>query len=97
MYLFRDEIVPEIETSDNKQHSYDTEEDLIVRYEQMVEDAPPLNNDYHTEDVPPTDSPTTTKKRKGRGPTKNHKVTEPMDLESNALGQPYGKGRRQYE
>ena len=62
----------------------------------MVEGAPPLNNDYDTEDAPSTDAPTTTisvgsKKRKGRGPTKNL-----MHLEYNALGQPYGKWRRQY-
>ena len=63
MHLFRDEIVPEIETSDNEHHSYDTEEDQIVRYERMAEDAPPLNNDYNTEDAPSTYIPTTTKKR----------------------------------
>ena len=65
MHLFRDEIVFEIETLDNEHHSYDAEEDQIVRYERMAEDAPPLNNDYDTEDTPPTDAPTTTKKRKG--------------------------------
>ena len=64
MHLFRDEIVPEIETSDNEQHSHDTEEDQIVRYERMAEDAPPLNNDYEIEDAPPMDAPTTSKKRK---------------------------------
>ncbi|XP_057529019.1 uncharacterized protein LOC130807718 [Amaranthus tricolor] len=42
------------------------------------------------------DAPTTSKKRKGRGPTKNLKVTETMHLEYNALGQPCGKWRRQY-
>ena len=65
MHLFRDEIVPEIETSDNEHHSYDTEEDQIVRYERMAEDAPPLNNDYDTKDALPTNALTTTKKRKG--------------------------------
>ena len=38
MDLFRDEIVPEIETSDNEHHSYDTEEDKLVRYERVAED-----------------------------------------------------------
>ena len=96
MHLFWNEIVPEIETSDNEHHSSDTEEDQIVRYEHIAEDAPPLNNDYDTKDASPTDAPTTTKKRKGRGPIKNLKVTEPMHLEYNALGQPCGKWRRQY-
>ena len=53
MHLFRDEIVPEIETSDNKHHSksdkdYDPEmekdiiegNDPFVRHERMDEDAP---------------------------------------------------------
>ena len=96
MHLFRDEIVPEIETSDNQHRSYDSEEDQIVRFERMAEDAPPLDNDFETEDAPLVDAPTTSKKRKGRGPTKNLKVTEPMHLEYNALGQPCGKWRRQY-
>ena len=92
MHFFRDEIVPNIETSDDNQ---------IVRYERMAENALPLNNDYETEDTPPTDAPATTisvcsKKRKGRGSMKNLKVIEPMHLEYNALGQPYGKLRRQY-
>ncbi|CAO2813834.1 unnamed protein product [Amaranthus hypochondriacus] len=74
--------------------------DQIVRYEHIAEDAPPINNDIN-EDALPTDALTTTisvgsKKRKGRGPTKNLKVTEPMHLEYNALGQPCGKWRRQY-
>ena len=64
MHLFRDEIVPEIETSDNEQYSHDTIEDEIVRYERMAEDAPPFNNDYETEEAPPMDAPTTSKKRK---------------------------------
>ena len=94
MHLFGDEIFPEIETSDNVHHSYDTKEDQIVRYERMDEDAPPLNNDYDTEDAPPTNAPTTTisvgfKRRKGRKTTKNLKVTEPMhwvNLVANGVG-----------
>ena len=67
----------------------------------MAEDAPPLNNDYDTEDALLTDAPTTTisvgsKKRKGRGPTQNLKVIELMHLEYNVLGQPCGKWHRQY-
>ena len=62
----------------------------------MAEDALPLNNDYDIEDVLPTDASITTKKRKGRGTTKNLKVTELMHLEYNSLGQPCGKRRRQY-
>ena len=88
MHLLRDEIVPEIETSDNEHRSYVTKDDQIVRYERMAEDAPPLNNYYDTEDAPATDTPTTTttisinsKEKKGRGPTKNLKVTEAMHLE----------------
>lgn len=34
--------------------------------------------------------------RKGRGPNKLFKVTEPMYLEYDAYGQPYGKWRRKY-
>ena len=66
MHLFRDVIVPEIETSDNEHRSYASEEDQIVRYEHMAEDAPPIDNDFETEDAPPMDAPTTSKKRKGR-------------------------------
>ena len=100
MHLFRDEIVPEIETLDNEHHSYDPEQDQIIRYERMAEDALPVNNDYDTKDAPPMDARTTTisvgyKKGKGRGPMKNLKVTEPMHLEYNALGQPCGKWRRE--
>ncbi|XP_057527500.1 uncharacterized protein LOC130806439 isoform X2 [Amaranthus tricolor] len=78
------------------------DDDQIVRYERMAEDAPPHNNDYDTEDVPPTDAPTSTisvdsKKTKGRGPTKNLKVIDPMHLEYNAVDQTCGKWRRQYE
>ena len=75
MYLFRDENVPEFETSDNEHRSYDSEKDKIVRYERMAEDAPSNYNDFETEDVPPMDAPTTSTKRKGRGATKNLKVT----------------------
>ena len=75
MHLFRDEIDTEIETSDNEHRSYDIEEDQIVWYERMAEDGPPLNNDYDTIDASPTHAPTTTKKRKGRRPTNNLKVT----------------------
>ena len=65
MHLFRDEIVPEIETSDNEHRSYDSEEDQIVRFERMAEDAPPLDNDFETEDAPLVDAPTTVRKEKG--------------------------------
>ena len=111
MHLFRDKIVPEIETSNNEHHSesdkdYDPEmeknitddDDPFVRHERMAEDAPPYPLEIG---IVPTDVPTTTtsvgsKKRKGRGPTKSFKVTEPMHLEYNALGQPCGKRCRQY-
>ena len=56
MHLFRDEIVPEIEISDNEHHSYDNEEDQIVRYERIAKDAPPLDNDFETEDAPLMDA-----------------------------------------
>ncbi len=78
MHLFRDEIVPEIETLDDVVHSesdkdYDSmkendindddhaneDDDALVRYEQLAEDAPPINNDIN-EDDRPTDAPTTT-------------------------------------
>ena len=123
MHLFRDEIVPEIETSDNEHHSesdkdydpemekdiidddHDAEErgdkednDPYVRHESMAEDPPPYPSEI---EIVPMDISTTTisvgsKKRKGRGPSKSLKVTEPMHLEYNALGQPCGKWRRQY-
>ena len=119
MHLFRDEIVPKIETSDNEDHSesdkdYDPEmdknliddeergdkedDDLYGRHKRMAEDAPPYPSEI---EIVPTDAPTTTtsvgsKKRKGRGLTKSLKVTEPIHLEYNALGQPFGKWRRQY-
>ena len=49
----------------------------------MVEDAAPYPSEI---EIVPTDVPTTTtsvgsKKKKGRGLTKNLKVTEPMHLE----------------
>ena len=58
----------------------------------MTEEASP----YPMEIV---DDPTSitnigSEKTKGRGPTKSFKVTEPMQLEYNALGQPCGKWRR---
>ena len=60
--------------------------------EQSTEVAPPTN-----EAAPPTDDTTVgSKKRKGQGPMKNLKVTDPIHLEYNALGQPCGKLRRQY-
>ena len=108
MHIFRDEIVIEIETSDNEHHiesdkNYDPEmekdmidddhdseergdkehDDPYVRQEKMAEDAPPYPSEI---EIVPTDVPTTTtsvgsKKKKGRGLTKNLKVTEPMHLE----------------
>ena len=123
MHLFRDEIVPEIETSDNEHHSesnkdYDPEmekdiidddhdseergdkedEDPYIRHENMAENTPPYPSEI---EIVPTDVPTTTtsvgsKKRNGRGSTTSFKVTEPMHLEYNGLGQPCGKWRRQY-
>ena len=65
MHLFRDEIVPEIETSDNEHHTYDTEEDQIVRYKRMAEYAPPLNNDYDTKDPHQRMLPLPLRKEKG--------------------------------
>ena len=64
----------------------------------MIENAPPYPSEIK---IVPTNVPTTTssigsKKRKGRGPTKSLNVTEPMQLEYNALGQHFGKWRRQY-
>ena len=90
MHLFRDKIVPEIETSNNEHHSesdkdYDPEmeknitddDDPFVRHERMAEDAPPYPLEIG---IVPTDVPTTTtsvgsKKRKRRGLTKSLKVT----------------------
>ncbi|XP_057529500.1 uncharacterized protein LOC130808069 isoform X2 [Amaranthus tricolor] len=74
------------------------DDDPFFRHEGMAEDAPPYPSEV---ELVPTDAPTITtsvgsKKRKGRGPTKSLKVTEPMHLEYNALGQPCGKWRRQY-
>ena len=68
-----------IETSDNEHRSYDSEEDQILRYERMAEDALPIDNDFETEDAPPMDAPTTSKKRKGGGPSKNLNVTKCSD------------------
>ena len=96
MYLYRDEIISEIETSDNEHRSYDSKKDQIVRYEHIAEDAPPIDNDFKTEDAPTMDAATTRKKRKGGSSTKNLKVTEPMHSEYNSLGQPCRKWRRQY-
>ena len=109
MHLFKDDIVPEIATVDDDVHSesdkdYDPtkekdiddgdhaveEDDPFVRHEQLAHDAPPIDETASTQTA------TTSKKRKGRGPTKNLKVKEPMYLEYNALGQPCGKWRKEY-
>ena len=73
-------------------------DDPYVRQEKMAEDTPPypLKIEIVLTDVPTTTTSVGSKKRKVRGPTKSLKVTEPMHLEYNALGQPCGKWRRQY-
>ena len=111
MHLFRDEIVLEIETSDNEHLSesdkdYDPEmekdiikdDDPFVRHERIAKDASPYPSEI---EIVPTDASTTTtsvgsKKRKERGPMKSLKVIKPMHLEYNALGQHCGKWRRLY-
>ena len=68
------------------------DDDPYIRHESMAEEAPLYPSEI---EIVPTDVSTTTsvrsKKRKGRGPTKSLKVTKPMHLEYNALGQPCDK------
>ena len=85
---------------DDEERAFEEEVDLI-----LAQNATSVDN-FEKEGTMVVSNPTkeggknvskrSSEKRKGRGPNKNLKVTEPMYLEYNDLGQPCGRWRKKY-